>query len=66
MSFRATTWIEQRGFLGSFAIYAGVLGALSLFLPLLYVYGKKVRQFTAGTVQNRDLISEKESMNSGA
>jgi hypothetical protein len=60
MSFRATTWIEERGFLGSFAIYAGVLGALTLLLPLFYLYGKKLRQWTAGTVKTREVVSEKQ------
>ncbi|KIV98990.1 uncharacterized protein PV09_09270 [Verruconis gallopava] len=52
MSFRATTWVEQRGFFGSFAIYAGVLAALTALLPLFYFYGKRFRQWTAGTIQN--------------
>jgi len=51
MSFNATTWIEQRGFLGSFSIYATVLGVLSLFLPVMYLYGKRIRQWTAGSVK---------------
>jgi hypothetical protein len=56
MSFRVTTWVEQRGFLGSFAIYAGVLAAFSLLLPLIYFYGKKIRQWTAGTVKSKTSI----------
>jgi hypothetical protein len=64
MSFRATTWVEERGFFGSFGIYAGVLGALFSFLPVFYVYGKKIRQFTAGTVKDQDAVSEKGSINS--
>lgn len=61
MSFRATTWVEERGFLGSFGIYAGVLGALTLLLPLLYFFGKKLRQFTAGTVKSESIALEKMS-----
>jgi hypothetical protein len=59
MSFRATTWIEERGFFGSFEIYAAVLGGLTALLPIFYFYGKKLRQWTAGTIQNREVISEK-------
>ena len=66
MSFRATTWVEQRGFLGSFGIYAGVLGFLSLLLPLLWVFGKRLRQWTAGTVEGktraRDVDTEMKSL----
>jgi len=52
MSFRATTWIEDRGFFGSFGIYAAVLAGLSMLLPVMYLYGKKIRKWTAGTVQS--------------
>lgn len=59
MSFRATTWVEERGFLGSFAIYAGVLAALACFLPVIYLFGKRIRQWTAGTVKNEQTQVEK-------
>ncbi|KAF2096178.1 major facilitator superfamily transporter [Rhizodiscina lignyota] len=52
MSFRAITWIQQRGFLSSFSIYAGVLGFALLFLPLMYWKGKAIRQWTSGTVKS--------------
>lgn len=48
LSFDATTWVEQLGFLHSMAIYSGVLGLLSLGLPLVYIYGKRIRAFTGG------------------
>lgn len=53
LSFRATAWIEERGFLGSFGIYAGVLGGAGLLLPIMYFYGKRMRQWTAGTVRTK-------------
>ncbi|KAF2674305.1 MFS general substrate transporter [Microthyrium microscopicum] len=53
MNFRATAWAQQFGFLGSFGIYAGVLGGLMLFMPFLYVYGKRLRMRSAGTVKSR-------------
>ncbi|TLD31962.1 gb [Venturia nashicola] len=53
MSFRATAWIEERGFLGSFAIYAGVLAGLACLLPVMYIFGKRIRQRTAGTVKSK-------------
>lgn len=63
MSFRVTSWIEARGFLGSFGIYAGVISALALLLPLLYFFGKKLRHLTAGTIKNRGAVVELEKRN---
>ena len=48
LSFNATTWIQDIGFLPSFSIYAGVLAVASLGLPLVYIYGKRLRSWTAG------------------
>lgn len=48
MSFDATSWIEQLGFLKSFGIYSGALGVATLGWPLVYFYGKRIRAFTAG------------------
>lgn len=48
MSFNATTWVEDMGFLESFGIYSGALGITALGLPLVYFYGKRIRAFTAG------------------
>lgn len=58
MSFRATTWVEERGFLGSFSIYAGVIAGLACFLPVMYIFGKRIRQRTAGTVKSEQSPSE--------
>lgn len=48
MSFDATSWVEQLGFLKSFGIYSGALGIAALGWPLVYFYGKRIRAFTAG------------------
>ena len=53
MSFRVTSWIEDRGFLGSFAIYGAVLAVLSCLLPFMYAFGKPMRKWTAGTINRR-------------
>jgi hypothetical protein len=50
MSFKATTWIEELGFLASFSIYAGVLAFFVCMLPIFYIYGKRIRRWTSGTV----------------
>lgn len=52
MSFRATTWIEELGFLGSYSIYAGVVGFGLLLWPIFYFYGKTIRRWTAGSVKH--------------
>lgn len=62
MSFRATSWVEERGFLGSFAIYATVLAALSALLPVMYFYGKRIRQWTAGSVRAREMEPDEKGM----
>lgn len=59
MSFRATTWVEQRGFMGSFAIYASVLAGVSLLLPVMFLYGKRIREWTSGTLKAKT-VSEKQ------
>lgn len=53
MSFRVTTWAIELGFLGSFSIYAGVLGGLLLLLPLMWWKGKAMRKWGSGTVTKR-------------
>ena len=50
MSFRVTFWAIELGFLGSFSIYAGVLGFLLLLLPLMWWKGKWMRKWGSGTV----------------
>jgi len=62
MSFRATEWINDRGFFGSFGIYAAVLAGLSMLLPVMYLYGKKIRKWTAGTVRNTNECTYKVEM----
>lgn len=54
MSFRASTWITDLGYLGSFAIYAGVVGFGTILLPVFYFFGKKIRLWTAGTVRSKE------------
>lgn len=48
MAFDATTWVEHIGFMKCFSIYAGVQALLTLGLPLVYFYGKRIRRYTGG------------------
>jgi hypothetical protein len=51
LSSKSTSWIAERGFLNTFVIYAEVMIVVSLGVPLLYFFGRKLRQWTAGRVQ---------------
>lgn len=58
MSFRATNWIEERGFLGSFSIYAAVLAVFSALLPLIFVYGRRIRQWASPALKKGNASNE--------
>ncbi len=51
MSFNAINWIEDIGFFESFGIYSAALAFASLGLPLVYIYGKRIRSWTAGQLE---------------
>lgn len=59
LSFRTTTWVQSIGFIDFFGILAGVLGFLILFLPVFYIFGKRIRLWTAGTVAKQTEVEEK-------
>lgn len=47
----ATTWVQEKGLLPTFVIYAEAMIVALLMMPLLFFYGKKIRMFTAGKVK---------------
>ena len=47
---QATTWVAERGLQAVFAIFAEVMLVLSLGIPALYFFGKRLRQWTGGMV----------------
>ncbi|WYZ39290.1 hypothetical protein EsH8_III_001204 [Colletotrichum jinshuiense] len=51
MSFNVTTWIEDLGFLKNFGIYSAALAGVSMLLPVMYIYGKPIRAWTAGYLE---------------
>lgn len=53
-SSRASTWVQERGYLFVFGVYVAVLFILSTFLPVFYFYGKKFRLWTSGRVGKSD------------
>ncbi|KAK3904236.1 major facilitator superfamily domain-containing protein, partial [Staphylotrichum tortipilum] len=50
LSSKSTSWIAERGFLNTFVIYSEVIIVVSLGIPLLYFFGRKLRRWTAGSV----------------
>ncbi|KAE9378580.1 MFS general substrate transporter [Stipitochalara longipes BDJ] len=53
-SFGVTDWIEARGYLGCFGIYAGCLALLSLGIPFLLIFGKRIRRSVGRLVKRMD------------
>ena len=39
-------WVADRGYMGAFGIFAGVIALVSIPLPLFILYGKRIRQST--------------------
>lgn len=52
LSFDMTTWVEQLGFMANFAIYSGIMAAVALGGPFMYIYGKRIRAWTAGRLES--------------
>ena len=48
---QATVWVAQRGLLAVFAIYAEAMLVLSLGIPGIFFFGKRLRQWTGGMVK---------------
>ncbi|EGX92263.1 MFS transporter, putative [Cordyceps militaris CM01] len=44
LSFRVSEWIADFGYLKTFIIYAAIVGAFTLFIPIVYIWGAKWRQ----------------------
>lgn len=47
----ATTWVQEKGLLPTFVIYAETMIVVLLIMPILFFYGKKIRTYTAGKVR---------------
>lgn len=58
LSFNVTTWIDSMGFFGAFTIYSGVIAAVALVLPLIFLYGKRIRHWTAGRLERAENSSK--------
>lgn len=52
-SSQSMIWVQELGFLETFVIYGEAMIVLSLGIPLLYFWGKKLRQRTAGKVEGQ-------------
>lgn len=52
ISFKSADMILALGYLKTFGIYAIVMTAFSLMLPLIYKYGKRMRLWSAGKFES--------------
>lgn len=44
LSFRVSEWVAELGYLKTFTMYAGILGAFILFIPVIYIWGASWRK----------------------
>ncbi|TQV92986.1 MFS transporter [Cordyceps javanica] len=44
LSFRVSEWVAELGYLKTFVMYAGILGAFILFIPIIYKWGPSWRK----------------------
>lgn len=44
LSFKVSEWVADFGYLKTFTIYASVLGAFTLFIPIIYIWGAAWRK----------------------
>ncbi|KAF3762668.1 MFS general substrate transporter [Cryphonectria parasitica EP155] len=51
ISFKSADWILSLGFLKTFGIYSGIMALFSLMLPVVYMYGKRMRLWSAGQLE---------------
>ncbi|TLS21371.1 uncharacterized protein PpBr36_10206 [Pyricularia pennisetigena] len=51
MASQATTWVQTKGAMATFAIYGETLIVVSLGIVVLFFFGKKIRRWTAGKVK---------------
>ncbi|KAJ2901908.1 hypothetical protein MKZ38_001260 [Zalerion maritima] len=59
-SFDVTRWIQDIGFFKTFGLYSLALTVACLFLPLVYIYGKRIRAWTSGRLEVGGSNKEKE------
>ncbi|KAI6351107.1 hypothetical protein MCOR25_010137 [Pyricularia grisea] len=51
MASQATSWVQTKGAMATFAIYGETLIVVSLGIVVLFFFGKKIRRWTAGKVK---------------
>jgi len=55
LTFDVSEWIAGMGYLKTFGIYAGVMGAFILFIPIIFVFGPGWRKRWPGPVERVDV-----------
>ena len=54
LTFNVTTWVKNMGYFGAFGVYSGALAAVALALPLVFYYGKRIRLWSAGSLERSE------------
>ena len=54
LTFNVTTWVKSMGYFGAFGIYTGALAGVALFLPLVFFWGKRIRHWSAGSLERTE------------
>ncbi|KAI1339336.1 MFS general substrate transporter [Xylariaceae sp. FL0016] len=45
LNFRATSWVKNIGFFQAFSIYSGCFVGVAIFMPLIFIYGRRIRHW---------------------
>lgn len=64
ISFKAADWILVMGFIKTFSIYSAIMLLFSLMLPLVYIYGKRMRLWSARQFELAEEAEEKSRVTS--
>lgn len=59
LTFNVTTWVKNMGYFGAFGVYSGGLAGVALFLPLIFYWGKRIRHWSAGSLERTESKREK-------
>ncbi len=59
LNFQVTTWIREKGYFGAFSIYSGIIAGVALLMPLIFLYGKRIRLWSAGRLERTGKAASK-------
>ncbi|KAI6272230.1 hypothetical protein MCOR27_005317 [Pyricularia oryzae] len=65
MASQATSWVQTKGAMATFAIYGETLIVVSLGIVVLFFFGKKIRSWTAGKVKLSVVSEDRDQQDGG-